>query len=1441
MTQDIEQSVSSNSSGDQLDSSGTLLNEQSGPWRNEDSHRPPLPSRNPFNRGGENANATTSSNTTENRINNQAIADTNSADTSLSSVASSNAIPSENLAISENPASDSSPSTDSTSSNSPSAASVDDSISRTYHRTAISPQELVLLPFKTLNRILDDLKWTVPMKIKYNVSLLNSRPIDYASELSKIAGVSHLQHEAITLNNALNYSPSSERIELEERNQTLTIIRGLLVNKDNVVRHFRLAVLETNSNPFVNSILDKHEYHLISKDRVSEDDLEVLGPAESIKVNGIEAEDDGRNIENETGIRNGSSTQRNGKHAIGDHDDNDINIDSDSSDSEPLNIANSNSAIIDDAYYKSANSPNGHILRVTLYNPEFSQSDLFPLIDQETIKKRYLAGVEKHPSLSPDTIPNVVHCFKTLIKVLRGPVLLKPEESIKTISLANTVMDAQIEVNLLFQKLGFTLNKEESDAVPPNLAQRPELKESYIRKIQELIYLGRVYGKAVEHNEFQTVYSYSDNLSLVFKTIGEYDKHINQVHFKNHNSNQLPFLISLSVCSYFQDELVIKCFENSVTSDPKNRLHYVDALRNTANFRSGSSTNNKLSTYLKNLASSGDLIGFHDYIDSMKVLGLDVANPKDIDSIDDDVIVAMYKASYKNDTKNYQYYNNQLQTIARARQSKELWEFLSNEIIPVSIALDELNIEEITEDDVVVTAYEFKLDDIMQANGFRDEASEVQFLHKALLSVAVNRKSYLLLNYIETKLPEIIKLPKNDITFSKALNILGADLSTSDFELITNFQNRLIMNNKNDINSDIRILRYSLKLIAEQKKSDILISFLKNGKIDSTLLPAENWPAGLDNIGNTCYLNSLLQYYFCIKPLRELILSFDENEVDVSAISKSRKIGGRSVEESEIKRSNQFIYHLRYLFDEMIHTNKRCVQPSKDLAYLSFLALSQPVEFRDSSVEVIEIPDDDEDLKEEEAIRAAKEAIAKEEEEERRQGIDGSIIIGSASPYDDNDIEMADNEDVDNIEMVEEGENKNQENLIDGDFSHNDVTTPEGIDGGLRSHNSIVGIHVENVFDSTEFDEGKQPQHLTHPGGPKLLPISTDQMESTIEVGRQQDVTECIENVTFQIETALSPERLDDDGEQYDLIKKLFYGKTKQTITPIDESTSTINGKPRISIERFFSLIINVSDHPKSIYDALDNFFNEDIVKLDEGLVKKSITVSELPEFLQFHVQRVMFDRERLMAYKSLEPIPFSEKIYFDRYLDTEDPEILQKRNEVFKWKSEIQQILDQKNEILHIDDETKLTIIDTLVTTKKFLESKIMPHSTMGINPSTIFAIQDEIDALKSKLLEIDQRLEILREKVANQFTNYNKVGYSIFAIFIHRGEASYGHYWVYIKDPQRNIFRKYNDETVTEVPFSEVFNFIEGNTATPYYIVYVKENLESEYIDPLRREIKN
>lgn len=1239
---------------------------------------------------------------------------------------------------------------------SPSSSS--ENVKPAFNYTLIPSEKLIEYPFKSLNRIIDDLKYTTVYKKKWpnllSFSLLNSIPITYSSDLSQLLSSSNTYRdfELLTLNNHLDYAPSFEEIELKESDQILKNIRGLLVNRSlNEINHVKFTILERKPSQYIYQNIDKHEYHLIPKSLISNDDLKSLNDESITSFN-----------------------------------------------------------LIDDAFFKSMNSNNNHILRVSIYNAEFEIDDLKSIIDQESIKNRYLKGIERNPdsNLSKDLIPSPIHCFQTLIKVLKGPINLPPNRQIQTISLKNTNLDAKIDIDLLFNKLSFTTNDDE--LVPPSLTTNPSLRESYIRKIMEIIYIAKKLKLQNQLNDFDTTYSFSDNCSLIFRTFGEVDKHISMTYINKNNSNQLPFFTNLSCCSYFQDEIIIRCFENTIRSDPVNSPHYVDSLKNIIQFNSNQHPS-KLRAYYNNLSSRGELVGYSDYMDALKSIGIQLTGPNV--EVDDDFIVAMYFTAYKNDSKNYFYYNKNLRMIANIRKSQFLFKFLDNEIIPIGLALDELGVELITEDEVVITAFEFRLDELLQASNFKI-SGEVSFLYKCLLSVAVKRKSYILMHYIETKYPNIIG-PNYSINFKDACEKLNCEISTSDFEVISKFQEKLAVSQVSDTYSsgdehkdDIRSLRQALKSVAQAKDSKILFSFLNSGKIDSSLLPAENWPSGLDNIGNTCYLNSLLQYYFCIKPLRDLILNFNELDVDFSKY-KNRKIGGREVEESEIKRSIQFIYHLKQLFNEMIHTNKRCVQPSKELAYLSFLPLSQPVAFKTNKEIQAEIESAELEARSSQSSDVV-EVLEDTPQEGEANSKDQPILISSQSPDPgDGDVSMA--------EDPKPKPASSDEMLID--LGDDELKT----EGPVEDEN-----HPEAGKEEIVEDKETEPQ---------ILKISTDQMESTIEVGRQQDVTECIENVTFQIETALEPLFIEEDGEQFDLIKKLFYGKTKQTIKPMENENGS--NKLRESAERFFSLIINVSDHPKDIYDSLDNYFNEDVVSLEEGLVKKTLTIKELPEVLQFHVQRVLFDREKLIAYKSLEPIPFSEQIYLDRYLDTEDEEILNKKQEVFKWKSEISSLYEKRDDILKLDPETNLSIIDSLIATKKFLEAKIINHESLSIKAETILAIQDQIDSLKDELQSIHDRLTILQEQTSNQFKAYTKIGYSIFAIFIHRGEASYGHYWVYIKDPHRNIYRKYNDEIVTEVPASEVLNFTEGNTATPYYIVYVKDSLKKDYVEPLKRVI--
>lgn len=98
-------------------------------------------------------------------------------------------------------------------------------------------------------------------------------------------------------------------------------------------------------------------------------------------------------------------------------------------------------------------------------------------------------------------------------------------------------------------------------------------------------------------------------------------------------------------------------------------------------------------------------------------------------------------------------------------------------------------------------------------------------------------------------------------------------------------------------------LRSALRAIAKDRNSQTLLNFLDSGMATSEY-PLGEWPVGLANIGNTCYLNSLLQFYFTVKPLRELVLNFDQHKMELTAENLVKKVvGSRRISRQEVQRA----------------------------------------------------------------------------------------------------------------------------------------------------------------------------------------------------------------------------------------------------------------------------------------------------------------------------------------------------------------------------------------------------------------------------------------------------------------------------------------------------------------------------------------------------------
>jgi len=97
----------------------------------------------------------------------------------------------------------------------------------------------------------------------------------------------------------------------------------------------------------------------------------------------------------------------------------------------------------------------------------------------------------------------------------------------------------------------------------------------------------------------------------------------------------------------------------------------------------------------------------------------------------------------------------------------------------------------------------------------------------------------------------------------------------------------------------------ALRVIALDRQSNFLLRKLEDPSAEVTpeQIQSPDQPIGLNNIGNTCYLNSLLQYFYTIKPLRDVVLNLDEYRLDLNdeAIN-ARRAGGRQNTRQEIQK-----------------------------------------------------------------------------------------------------------------------------------------------------------------------------------------------------------------------------------------------------------------------------------------------------------------------------------------------------------------------------------------------------------------------------------------------------------------------------------------------------------------------------------------------------------
>lgn len=200
-----------------------------------------------------------------------------------------------------------------------------------------------------------------------------------------------------------------------------------------------------------------------------------------------------------------------------------------------------------------------------------------------------------------------------------------------------------------------------------------------------------------------------------------------------------------------------------------------------------------------------------------------------------------------------------------------------------------------------------------------------------------------------------------------------------------------------------------------------------------------------------------------------------------------------------------------------------------------------------------------------------------------------------------------------------------------------------------------------------------QPPSRPPPFPPRPQPEEDKMID--VEIGAQQDVTEVIANVLFQLQCAIEAESFDESGEQIDQIKNLFFAKQKSY-------TTNSQGITRTKEDFISDIKIDVASGPRDIYTALDGAYDVQEVEYGGAIEPQYTAISKLPPVLQILVQRAQFDPEKKSSFKSNHHLELKETIYMDRYMDTDNEEIKGRRRECWAWKKDLVVLEARKSEL---------------------------------------------------------------------------------------------------------------------------------------------------------------
>lgn len=586
-----------------------------------------------------------------------------------------------------------------------------------------------------------------------------------------------------------------------------------------------------------------------------------------------------------------------------------------------------------------------------------------------------------------------------------------------------------------------------------------------------------------------------------------------------------------------------------------------------------------------------------------------------------------------------------------------------------------------------------------------------------------------------------------------------------------------------------------------------------------------NMPLGLQNLRNTCYMNSILQYFYTVTPVRELVESYNPNSTQEQAFPELM-----TAEQAEVYVGQELLKSLGHLFVELKFAKGKDVKPLQQLANAASLSIAKVAEQteKDNKASAANAnatppplparPGTNQDKKTNVAPIETTVTVAPVPTE---SGVSTPASIASSQTLIDHPME-------DSVQEV-----------TPADVHDDDVEVVERI---VDSTPDVVEVDA----DGKEFTTA--PAAAPSPATPASAQmVSKEKIDAIlnqkmVQGTDQMDVEEIMGRFLGYIRAAINPKSVKNPSDP-DIIFDTFY--TKIVEVSKDEEKAVYTRKP--SVSRWITAW-PAPEGEVSLYEALDTFFDQEALDTSKGGLLRHLAIQEAPPILH-----ICFQRSISQYRKNSNAVEIPAELYLDRYMDAEeDSALFHARKRGWNIKAELEELKKTAAR------SANPTVPAASPTKPDLIEEGSLGFDDDGADDSDFVVVEDDISDAEVVVVEEmeDEEMEDLsvggagtlseansrplanpeelKTELAGLFSGLTTHKYRLHAVICHAGQMGSGHYWVWIFDFGAGVWRKYNDTTVTERSVADVAAVLEelSSKGEPYYVAYVRDQDKDDFV---------